>query len=91
MQRGTPGYCPVRPNLKDGSTRWDLWSLAAMILEADMKPGEYMAIQTERGAIAQGEDHAKQPETCTNLHRLLNHTMFRAETGQMEGLEFIKR
>jgi hypothetical protein len=62
--RGTPGYYPLRPNLKDGSTIWDVWSIAAMILEADMPVGEYMAIQSERGAQMKGEEHAKKPETC---------------------------
>jgi len=38
--KGTPGYYPLRPNLKDGSTAWDAWAVAAIILESDMAPGE---------------------------------------------------
>jgi len=49
----------MRPNLKDGSTAWDVWSVAAMILEADMKPGEFMTINSERGALMRGEEHAR--------------------------------
>jgi len=48
--KGTPGYHPVRPTMKDGSTLWDIWALAATILEADMLPGEYYGVSTERGA-----------------------------------------
>jgi serine/threonine protein kinase len=39
--KGTIGYFPICRDLRDGSTRWDVWALAAMILEADMSPGEY--------------------------------------------------
>ena len=34
---GTDGYYPFKPNMDDGSPRWDVWSLGAMILEADME------------------------------------------------------
>lgn len=47
--KGTPGYYPVRPNLKDGSTAWDIWAIAAIILECDMRPGEYYGVSTDRG------------------------------------------
>jgi serine/threonine protein kinase len=46
---GTPGYQPVNCQLKDGSTLWDVYALAAMILEADMYPGEYFEVKNERG------------------------------------------
>jgi hypothetical protein len=48
--KGTIGYFPLYKNLRDGSTRWDVWALAAMILEADMYPGDYRNVSTERGA-----------------------------------------
>jgi len=47
--RGTPGYYPTRPTMKDGSTLWDIWAIAAIILESDMRPGEYYGVSTERG------------------------------------------
>ena len=65
--------------------------MAAMILEADMMPGEFMVIRSDKGAIMKGEEHTKQPETSQALRRLLNHTMFKAETRDMEGLDFIRR
>jgi len=34
--RGTPGYFPLRDEWRNGSTKWDMWALTAMILEADM-------------------------------------------------------
>ena len=34
--RGTPRYFPLRDEWRNGSTKWDMWALTAMILEADM-------------------------------------------------------
>jgi len=48
---GTPGYYPNFLNLRDGSTRWDVWALAAVILEADMEPGAYRTASNERGSL----------------------------------------
>jgi len=48
---GTPGYYPDRKTLKEGSRQWDMWAFAAIILEADMKPKEYRAVNGESQAI----------------------------------------
>jgi hypothetical protein len=47
--------------MRDGSTKWDIWALAAMILEADMYPGEYREVGGERGALFKAEQHIKDP------------------------------
>ncbi len=47
---GTPGYEPHHNQLKDGSSLWDIYALSAMILEADMYPGEYLQVRNERGS-----------------------------------------
>ena len=39
--RCTPGYFPMNEDLRDGSVLWDIWALAAMILECDMEVNEY--------------------------------------------------
>ena len=38
-----------------------------------------------------GEEHTKKPETCQALKTLMHYTIFRSDTGSMEGLEYIKR
>jgi len=91
VNKGTPGYYPLRPNLKDGSTAWDVWAVAAIILESDMRPGEYYGVSTERGGQQRGEEHCKDRETLPMLRVLLAHTMLRTEIHTMEGLHFIKR
>lgn len=46
---GKEGYAPHNCQLKDGDTLWDVYALTAIILEADMYPGEYQAMAKERG------------------------------------------
>lgn len=45
--RGTPGYFPLRENWRNGSIKWDVWALTAMILEADMEKREYYRCHSE--------------------------------------------
>ena len=39
--RGTPGYFPYRDKWRDGSAKWDVWSIGAILLEANLRPDEY--------------------------------------------------
>ncbi len=48
--RGTEGYFPEKEQLRDGSTKWDIWSLGAMILEADLDRNAYLRVKNERGS-----------------------------------------
>ena len=91
MIKGTPGYYPMRPNLKDGSTLWDVWGMAAVILECDMRPGEYLGTANERGAQLKAEEHCKAKDTSPSLRIMLTHTMLRNELGTMEGLGFMRK
>jgi len=87
---GTPGYMPNFINLKDGSTRWDVWAIAAIILEADMEPGAYRTACNERGSISRAEQHIREDETSGFLRRLLNHTMLRSRDDEIDGLKWVK-
>jgi len=84
---GTPGYMPNYSNLKDGSTRWDVWAFSAIVLESDMEPGAYRTASNERGCLLRAESHIKEPETSGYLRRLLNHTMLRSKEDGMDGLK----
>jgi hypothetical protein len=77
--------------MRDGSTRWDIWALSAMILEADMEIGDYRTVANERGGIFKAMEHTKKPQTCEPLRRLLNKTMLRVEGDNMEGLDFVSQ
>jgi hypothetical protein len=73
--RGTPGYFPERENLKDGSTKWDSYALAAMILEADMEKDAYLSVQSERGTKDKVEAYLDEPGTCPDLRNLMRRTL----------------
>ena len=45
---GTPGYYPEREDWRDGDTQWDVWALAAMIIESDMPRNEYYSCRCEK-------------------------------------------
>jgi serine/threonine protein kinase len=48
--RGTDGYYPDWTKELDGSSKWDCWSVGAMILEADLETNEYININSAHGA-----------------------------------------
>ncbi len=47
-RKGSPSYTFEGTQVRDGSTHWDVWAIASMILEADLAPGEYDSVLTER-------------------------------------------
>ena len=65
--------------------------MAAIILESDMRPGEYYGVAGDRAARAKAEEHCKDKKTSPMLRVLLSKTMLRAEVGTMEGLHCIKK
>ena len=73
--RGTAGYFPERENLKDGSTKWDSYALAAMALECDMEKDAYLHVMTERGVKAKVNEYLNEKGTCPELRNLLRRTL----------------
>ena len=73
--RGTPGYFPERENLKDGSTKWDSYALAAIALECDMEKDAYLHVMTERGPKAKLNEYLNEKGTCPELRNLLRRTL----------------
>lgn len=45
---GTEGYFPEDQYLRDGSTKWDIYAFAAIIVETDMETDSYIAVKQER-------------------------------------------
>jgi len=87
--RGTPGYFPERENLKDGSTKWDSYALAAMILEADMEKDAYLSVQSERGTKAKVEAYLDEPGTCPDLRNLMRRTLLVANIEEILDIDSI--
>ena len=65
-----------------------MYSLS-VILEADMRPGEFLGMATERNAHLKAEEHMKEKETSVALRVMLTHTLLRSEVSSMEGMSFI--
>ena len=42
--KGTPGYYPYGQDTKDGSSLWDVWAFAAIVLESDMEVDAYVRV-----------------------------------------------
>ena len=63
-----------------------MYALAAMILEADMYPGEYFSVKNERGSTQKAELHVKEAQTCKTLEDLMYVTLLRGDYEKMEGL-----
>ena len=77
MVRGTPGYFPLRDDLFDGSTEWDIWAFAAIILESDMEVNEYKEVMSERGSLQKAGKHIEQPGVSDELKRIIRGTMLK--------------
>ena len=59
MARGTPGYFPENAEWRNGSKKWDLWSLSAIILEVDMPKKAFKNFTIEDECIKAAENHVK--------------------------------
>ena len=73
--RGTEGYFPENENIRDGSTKWDIWALAVIILEADMEIDEYFSVKDERSSKRKVFEHFNREQTCKHLKVLLRRTL----------------
>ena len=74
--KGTPGYIPESCVWLDGSKKWDIWALAAIICEADMPLDEYIGTKREREAKFKIRKHIDRTNTSTKLVELINETIF---------------
>lgn len=73
--RGTEGYFPESDELRDGSTRWDIWALGAMILESDLDKNEYLRVNTQRGSHFKAEKYLKECKPCPDLAAIIKGTL----------------
>lgn len=73
--KGTPGYFPVRDDWRDGSTKWDIWSLVAIILECDMKVGIFKTADDEQHSLYFARNHIKEKGVSKPLIKLVEDVM----------------
>ena len=87
--RGTPGYYPVGLDTKDGSHLWDVWALAAIILESDMEVDAYVRVMSERGSLFKAEKYREEKSVSTYLKQLVRGTLLRSKLEDMLTLDRI--
>ena len=58
--KGTPGYTPEACVWLDGSKKWDIWALSAIICEADMPLNEYIIVKREKDAKFKIRSHVNR-------------------------------
>ena len=87
---GTPGYMPERPDWRDGSKAWDVWAIAAMILECDMDIGVYEHLNSEEESINAAKKHIYNKETCKEIKNIIKGTILSNKEYTMISLDEIK-
>ena len=78
LPRGTPGYFPENAEWRNGSKKWDVWALAAIILEADMQKDEYKKLNKEELCIKAAEEHIKTRKASRTLKQIMKETILKA-------------
>jgi serine/threonine protein kinase len=86
---GTDGYYPYKPNLDDGSPRWDVWALGAMILEADLEKDQYINVNNESTAQNLCQQHLRRGNVNQELKEVLRMTVMAANAVDIEKLRDI--
>ena len=74
---------------KDGSHLWDVWALAAIILESDMEVDAYVRVMSERGALIKAEKYLEEKGVSTYLKQLVRGTLLRSKLEDMLTLDRI--
>ena len=72
---GTDGYYPYKSNLDYDSSKWDVWALGAMILEADLEKDQYLAVNNERTAQNICQLHLRRGDVNQDLKEVLRMTV----------------
>ena len=68
---GTLCYFPHIEDINDGSTDWDVWAYAAIILECDIERDAFIRIMKDDQTSALLREHVSMNNTCAILKKLL--------------------
>ena len=61
----------MREKWTSGSIQWDIWALAAIILECDMPQLEYYAVKCEKQAKDKAKKHFESDNVSKSLYKLI--------------------
>ena len=88
--RGTPGYFPTKDMWRDGSTKWDIWAVAAIILECDMDSDSYRSCKDEADTKRRLKKLLLNNNVCKHLKLIMKEVIMIDDDSKMMGLDTIK-
>jgi len=73
--RGTEGYFPETGSLRDGSTKWDVYAMAAVILECDLDKDAYYGVRSVKEARYVIAKYLEEPGVCKHMKHMIKRTI----------------
>lgn len=73
--RGTEGYFPETGSLRDGSTKWDVYAMAAVILECDLEKDAYYGVRSVKEARYVISKYLEEQGVCEHMKHLIKRTI----------------
>lgn len=70
---------------------WDIWAVAAIIIECDMEIDFYLKTMTEANTKYKIKQHYKKHDPCSKLRELMDGTILLHKQLDMISLEQVKR
>ena len=81
--KGTPGYVPNWKNIRDGEKAWDVFSIGAIILEADLQGEEYHSVNKPEEIIRKAKQYLLKSKICPHIKEILQQTLLAKEPKDM--------
>lgn len=86
---GTPGYFPDRDDWKEGDVQWDVWALAAIIIECDMKRNEYYSCKRESDSKQRIKLYLGEKQVSPKIKEMAEKIILRPQRSEKITLEQI--
>ena len=73
--RGTEGYFPEADHLRDGSTKWDVYAMATVILECDLEKDAYYSVRSVKEARFVVTKYLEEAGVCQYMKHMIKRTI----------------
>jgi serine/threonine protein kinase len=85
--RGTEDYFPESANLRDGSTKWDVYAMAAVILECDLEKDAYYGVRSVKETRFVISKYIEEPGVCKHMKHMIKRTLLAGHVNDMLGID----
>ena len=79
----------MRDDWRDGSKKWDVWAISAMLLECDLDKDDYLKTKDDKEAKVKVRKHLKKQDICKHLRTIWESTLLRKKNEEMISLDEI--